>query len=219
MTHISDLKPDERNARKHNSRNIGMIAESLQKYGPARSISIDENNTILAGNGVVEASMQIGIEHVRVYDRETGNLEPAPLNGAQYIFATRLSNLTDKEKTLYAVADNRTAELAEWNVDVLAGLNEDGDLEQFWFPQELAQVLAANDDPFDPNAEWQGMPEFDHDDERPAKQLIISFRHIDDMAEFARLVNQNVMPSTKSIWFPERNLESIRDKGYISDDA
>jgi hypothetical protein len=143
MTHISDLKPDERNARKHNSRNIGMIAESLQMYGPARSIAIDEDNNILAGNGVVEASMQIGIEHVRVYDRETGHLEPEPPEGAQYIFATRLSNLTEREKTLYAIADNRTAELAEWNVDVLAGLNAEGDLDQFWFPQELAEVLST----------------------------------------------------------------------------
>ncbi len=77
-----------------------MIAESLQKYGPARSISIDEDNKILAGNGVVEASTQIGIEHVRVYDRETGQLEPEPPDGAPYIFATRLSNLTPDEKTL-----------------------------------------------------------------------------------------------------------------------
>lgn len=125
-----------------------MIAESLQKYGPARSISIDEGNKVLAGNGVVEASMQIGIEHVRVYDRETGQLEPEPPNGAPYIFATRRSNLTPDEKTLFSIADNRTGDLSTFAPDVLQSFMDDGlDLEQFWFPDELAGLLAGDDEP------------------------------------------------------------------------
>ena len=55
-TTLADLIPDPRNAREHNPRNIGMIVDSLHQVGAARSIVIDENNVILAGNGVVEAA-------------------------------------------------------------------------------------------------------------------------------------------------------------------
>ena len=50
---LADLKPDLANARAHNPRNIGMIADALQQVGAARSIVVDEDNVILAGNGVV----------------------------------------------------------------------------------------------------------------------------------------------------------------------
>lgn len=142
MSHLRELKHDPRNARSHNPRNIGMIAHSLQTYGPARSIAIDEDNVILAGNGVVEAATQIGVEHVRIYDRETGHLEPEPPDGAPYIFAVRISGLTPTQKAEYAIADNRTTDLSEFDADVLAALADDGvDLSQFWFEDELAGVL------------------------------------------------------------------------------
>lgn len=50
ITHLGDLRPDPRNARKHNPRNIGMIEAALHEVGAARSIVIDEEGTILAGN-------------------------------------------------------------------------------------------------------------------------------------------------------------------------
>lgn len=144
-THIGDLRPDPANARKHNPRNIGMIAESLQQYGPGRSITIDEANMLLTGHGVVEAAMQIGIEWVRVYDRTTGEMEPPPPDGAQYITAVRISDLTPEQKKLYAIADNRTTDLSDFAPDVLQAFIDDGlDLEQFWFPEELAEVLAGD---------------------------------------------------------------------------
>jgi len=67
---ISDLKPDKKNRRKHNQRNIGMIVDALHEVGAARSIVIDEDNLILAGNGVVEAAAEAGIERVKVVDAD-----------------------------------------------------------------------------------------------------------------------------------------------------
>ena len=58
--HIKHLVPDPENARKHNPKNIGVIVESLHAVGAARSIVIDEDNRILAGNGVIEASRGSG---------------------------------------------------------------------------------------------------------------------------------------------------------------
>src|SRR6188768_191036 len=67
-THIKDLVADPQNRRLHNPRNIGMVVDALQQVGAARSIVIDEDNVILAGNGVTEAAAEAGITKVRVID-------------------------------------------------------------------------------------------------------------------------------------------------------
>ena len=67
---LSDLKPDTLNARKHNPRNLSMIEQSLRQVGAARSGVIDEDGTILAGNGTYEALAAAGIERVRVVETD-----------------------------------------------------------------------------------------------------------------------------------------------------
>lgn len=104
--HIKELKPDERNLRSHNPRNIGMIADAMQEVGAARSIVIDEDGTILAGNGAVEAAGQAGITKVKVVDAD-----------GETIVAVRRKGLTARQKKRLAAFDNRTAELAAWNTD------------------------------------------------------------------------------------------------------
>lgn len=135
-THIGDLIPDARNARRHNPRNIGMLANALQEVGAARSIVIDEDNNILAGNGTVEAAAQAGIERVRVVDAD-----------GDEIIAVRRSGLSKREKKRLSIFDNRTAELAEWEPDVLA---EDVDiLAGLFFADELNSILQVVPD-FEP---------------------------------------------------------------------
>lgn len=56
ITTLADLRPDAKNARKHTPRNIGMIRQALGEVGAARSIVIDEDGVVLAGNGVLEAA-------------------------------------------------------------------------------------------------------------------------------------------------------------------
>ena len=143
VDHIRDLIPDPQNARKHNSRNIGMVAESLQEVGAARSIVIDENNVVLAGNGVVEAAAQVGITTVRVVEA-SGN----------EIVAVRRSNLNETAKKRLALFDNRAAELAEWDTDVLGELKADDAkiLEGLWSNEELERVL-------NPPAEFSPAPQ------------------------------------------------------------
>lgn len=128
--HIKDLKPDKKNARKHNPRNIGMIEKSLQEVGAARSIVIDEEGNILAGNGTVEAAGNAGITKVKVVDAD-----------GETIVAVRRKGLTAKQKKRLAVADNRTAELAEWDVGVLAELAEEDVLDGLFSENELDDLL------------------------------------------------------------------------------
>lgn len=137
--HLKDLTPDPMNARLHNPRNIGMVVNSLHEVGAARSIVVDEDNVILAGNGTIEAAAQAGIERVRFVDAD-----------GDEIIAVRRSNLTPDQKTKLKLYDNRTAELATWDPDVLVGLQDDGaDLSAFWFDSELISVLDQSPD-FEP---------------------------------------------------------------------
>ena len=50
--------------------------------------------------------------------------------------------------------------------------------------------------------EWSGMPEFVQEKKEPYKKLIVRFETKDDYENFARLINQNLTPKTKSIWVP-----------------
>jgi hypothetical protein len=135
VLHLGDLLPDPQNARKHTPRNIGLIEDALQEVGAARSIVIDENNVVLAGNGTIEAAGNIGIENVRVIDA-TGD----------EIIAVRRSNLTEAQKTRLKLFDNRSAELAEWDAQVLADLAHDGTSLVGLFSDDEIEILT--------HAEW-----------------------------------------------------------------
>ena len=65
---LEDLKQDPVNARKHNPRNVNMIVDSIQELGCGRSILIDEDGTIIAGNATYEALVEAGITKVRVVE-------------------------------------------------------------------------------------------------------------------------------------------------------
>jgi site-specific DNA-methyltransferase (adenine-specific) len=96
---IADLTPDPQNARQHDDKNLKAIMGSLKEFGQRKPIVITEAGVIVAGNGTVEAAKRLGwldIEVVRV---------PA--------------DWTDAQVKAFAIADNRTAELANWNQEVL----------------------------------------------------------------------------------------------------
>jgi DNA modification methylase len=96
---IIDLTPDPNNARVHDKKNLAAIAESLNKFGQRKPIVITKDNLIVAGNGTVEAAKQIGwtdITAVRVPDDWSADQIKA-----------------------FALADNRTAELASWDQEIL----------------------------------------------------------------------------------------------------
>jgi DNA modification methylase len=97
---IADLTPDPKNARQHDAKNLKAIEGSLTKFGQRKPIVITEAGVIVAGNGTVTAAKTLGwetIEAVRVP-----------------------SDWTADQVKAFALADNRTAELASWEPEVLA---------------------------------------------------------------------------------------------------
>ena len=133
---LSALISDTRNARRHGARNLGLIAQSLREVGAARSIVLDEDGTILAGNATVAAAAQAGIARVRVVEADGSEL-----------VAVRRTGLSPEQKRRLALFDNRAAELADWDAAALASLAEDTDLSGLWEDDDLAAILAAGDAP------------------------------------------------------------------------
>lgn len=138
MATLSDLKQDHKNARKRTETSASLLKESLQRYGPARSIVIDEDDRILAGNGTVEAALGLGIEGLRVIDANPDE-----------IIAVRRTGLTEDQKVGLALADNRTADLAEWDAEMLHRLSEENDIAP-WFEDDDVEALLEQVEQLEP---------------------------------------------------------------------
>jgi 16S rRNA G966 N2-methylase RsmD len=130
VTSLKDLKHDHKNARKRTDRSASLIKESLERYGAARSIVIDEENRILAGNGTIEGAKAAGIKNLRVI--ETDGTE---------IIAVKRTGLSEEEKVGLALADNRTSDLSDWDADMLKQLSEEQDITPWFEEDDLAEII------------------------------------------------------------------------------
>lgn len=95
---VGELLNDPANVRLHNARNLETIKASLARFGQQKPIVVDGNGVVVAGNGTLAAARELGWQSVHVVR----------------------SALQGSDRTAYAIADNRTAELAEWDDSALA---------------------------------------------------------------------------------------------------
>lgn len=128
---ISELTLDPNNARTHSQKNLDAIKASLLKFGQRKPIVINAKGVILAGNGTVEAAKALGWDYIEV--------------------AATPADWDEATARAYALADNRTAELAEWDENVLAKqllelLDEDFDIEAIGFEMPEPEIEPEPDD-------------------------------------------------------------------------
>ena len=110
---IKVLRPYEKNTRKHQKKDVDNIAKSIEKYGMCDAIGIwGEQNIIVEGHGRMLACKQLGMTEVP---------------------CVRLDHLTDEQRREYAIAHNATAELSEWDLDILPDELAELDLSDFDF--------------------------------------------------------------------------------------
>ena len=95
---VGELLNDPANVRQHGARNLETIKASLARFGQQKPIVVDASGVVVAGNGTLAAARELGWQSVHVVR----------------------SALTGSDRTAYAIADNRTAELAEWDDAALA---------------------------------------------------------------------------------------------------
>jgi DNA modification methylase len=99
LRNLQTLKPYQHNARTHSKRQIEQIARSIERFGFLNPVLIDASGTIIAGHGRVEAARQLGLGRVPTL---------------------RIEHLSDAEKRAYVLADNKLAEKAGWDREILA---------------------------------------------------------------------------------------------------
>lgn len=153
MTSINDLKQDHKNARKRTNQSAELIQESIKRYGAARSIVIDEDNRILAGNGTIEGAKQAGIKNVRVIETD----------GSE-IIAVKRTGLTEHEKVGLALADNRTSDLSDWDAEMLHQLSQEQDISPWFEEEDLAEIIGEVEKlPGEEHTDPDDVPEVDEE--------------------------------------------------------
>ena len=136
---LSVLQQDPKNARKRTAQSKHLIGESIEQFGAARSIVIDEDNRILAGNGTVDGAIAKGLKKVRIIETD-----------GDEVIAVRRTGLSEDEKVGLALADNRTSDLSEWDAPMLQRLSQEHDIKD-WFSDDDINELLGEDDGFDPD--------------------------------------------------------------------
>ncbi len=94
---IDTLLHDPENSRLHDDRNLEAIRNSLERFGQQKPIVVDKDGKVVAGNGTLTAAAELGWEDIACVRTGLGN----------------------QEAVAYAIADNRTSDLAEWDLGQL----------------------------------------------------------------------------------------------------
>lgn len=129
---VADLKPYAGNARTHSDKQIDQIAASIRQFSFVNPVLIDGDAGIVAGHGRVAAARKLGYDEVPVIE---------------------LAHLSEAERRAYVIADNRLAELAGWDREILAielqalsDMELDFDLEITGFETAEIDLLLDDDD-------------------------------------------------------------------------
>lgn len=187
---ISEISLDKDNARTHNDRNIKALEGSLARFGQRKPIVLTQNKVVVAGNGTLTAAKNLGWEKI----------------DAVFIPDT----WTASEIKAFALADNRIAELADWNrsrlVEQLVELETlDFQLEALGFtPVDTADFARINSATStgvtDALKEWVGMPEYSQEDKNSFFHCTVHFKNQEDVEKFFAILNTK---KSKSFWWPE----------------
>lgn len=109
---LKEIKPYEKNPRK-NEEAVQYVANSIKEFGWKQPIVVDKDGIIIAGHTRYKAAQKLGIERVPVITAD---------------------DLTKEQVKAYRLADNKTGEFAQWDIDILS--------------QELDEILGIDMDEF-----------------------------------------------------------------------
>jgi ParB-like chromosome segregation protein Spo0J len=129
---INSLTPDPANARRHDDKNLKAIADSLKLFGQRKPLTVTPDSIVVTGNGTLEAAKSLGWTEIAIARTPVG--------------------WSWEQIRAWALADNRTAELAEWDDKVLADqlleLDANGwELEQLGFESLQPSLGDQSDEP------------------------------------------------------------------------
>jgi len=224
---VVDLIRYSHNPRTHSEAQVAQITASIAEFGFTSPVLIDDQNTIIAGEG-------------RVLAAKKAKMTTVP--------CIVLTGLTDAQRAAYVIADNRLALNAGWDertlqaeFDRLVELDYDFNLTGF-SEVEIAALLdgiencmdevatevpatqpesigveelsidvnaihpeTAQPETAQPDAQdaWQGMPDFSQPDGGPFRTIKVHFKDQTAVNAFAKLIGQKLTDKTKWVWYPQ----------------
>jgi hypothetical protein len=208
LVDITELVPNPRNPNRHPDAQIALLAKIIRHQGWRSPVVVSKRSGfIVAGHGRLEAGKLLGCQAV-------------PVNFQEFA--------TEADEWAHLSADNRIAELAETDGAALKdllidldSLTEDFDMDLSGFTKdELERVINSYhvQGENDPNAEWQGMPEFENEP-KAHRTIFVHFKTSEDVAAFASIVGQNIMEKTKFIWHPKQARRNMKNIAYGADES
>jgi len=131
LVSVASLKPYANNPRTHSKKQIRQIADSIEEFGFTNPVLTDGSGNIIAGHGRIEAARLLGMTDIPVL---------------------KLENMSEAQKRAYIIADNKLAENAGWDTELLVielqgllDLNIDFDIELTGFETGEIDVLLASE--------------------------------------------------------------------------
>jgi hypothetical protein len=200
---LSELKVDPNNARRHSQANLDAIRRSLQQFGQRRVAVIRSNGTIVAGNGMYEAALEEGLQTLWCH------VVP--------------DEWTDEQAQAFAIADNRTAELADWDeqqlIDSLSAFTSDELLAAAGYTEDDYNDLMRNytgkvRGETDPNNEWVAMPDYEQPNAQAVYKTIVHFMTMEDADAFFEMVGR---PRSKYIYWPDEDAAKGNDSRRVGE--
>tara|TARA_X000001388_G_C2211199_1_gene115227 strand:+ start:203 stop:823 length:621 start_codon:yes stop_codon:yes gene_type:complete len=197
---IEKLIPYHNNPRKN--QDVDKVASSLSEYGFQQPIVVDKKLVVIVGHTRLLGAKKLGLKKVPVL----------------------IADLSEAKARGYRIADNRIAEDANWDydllkleIDLLKEINFNID-ELGFEEQELETIIFQNNhdsrDWLDTEEHWQDMPSFEHTDQSPHRSLTINFVNQDAVDKFFQLIKQDYTDKTKYVWFPSIEKRVVKDKYY-----
>ena len=138
MAKIDELKFDDKNFNKHTEFGMSLLEKSLRENGAGRSILIDKDNNIIAGNGIVEAAGSVGLENIKIVET----------TGDEIVAVKRTDITLDSEQgRKMALADNATANAdLEWDENNLKDFFDDEELASWGIELSDIEAEATEDE-------------------------------------------------------------------------
>jgi hypothetical protein len=195
----ADLVPYANNSRLHDETQLGQLVASINEFGFTNPVLLDGANGIIAGHGRVMAANVLGLETVPTIE---------------------LQHLTDKQKAAYVIADNKLAQNAKWDDEILrlelqSLTDADYDLSILGFDEASLSRLLDVSETADAFEEYNEAIEYENKNANPHKSLIVHFENEQDVDNFKHLIKQNFSNSAKYIYHPIQVRKETESKRYV----
>lgn len=231
VKNVSQLEKWEKNPRKITAEKARILLKTLKEFGDLGGIVFNKKNQkLVSGHQRSDALAQGEIIYTEKYPKpnEVGTCAIGYIIFGDEKFSYREVFWDEKKHAAAALAANKSA--GEWDVfklkDVILDLDDPAfDFELTGFPQiEVENILNAfkNYEPVssgesvtnDVLSEYEGMPEYEHEDDSPYHKIIVKFANEDDYKKFCEILEIDITTNTKTTWYPQRESRNLNDFAY-----